>query len=103
MGCTSCFAAIEVGDGMKRPFRYPHNGQAFFILRAVETAVGSDIAAWLDAFDEGNLSQQGWRKWLFGLSLVRQTVAALRRGWMQKMRESQIATALIREQWLPSF
>jgi hypothetical protein len=44
-----------------------------------KTAVaGSDIAAWLDAFDEGDLPQQGWRHWLFGLSPARETMAALR-------------------------
>jgi hypothetical protein len=43
-----------------------------------KTAVGSDIATWLDAFDEDNLPQQGWRPWLFGLSPARQTMAALR-------------------------
>jgi hypothetical protein len=43
-----------------------------------KTAVGSDIAAWLDAFDEGDLPQQGWRPWLFGLSPARETMAALR-------------------------
>ncbi len=43
-----------------------------------QTAVGSDIAAWLDAFDEGDLPQQGWRPWLFGLSSARETMAALR-------------------------
>ena len=36
-----------------------------------KTAVGSDIAAWLDAFDEGDLLQKGWRHWLFGLSPAR--------------------------------
>jgi hypothetical protein len=39
-----------------------------------KTAVGSDIAAWLDAFDEGDLPQQGWRRWLFGLSPARETM-----------------------------
>ena len=43
-----------------------------------KTAVGSDIAAWLDAFDEGDLTQQGWRPWLTGLSPARETMAALR-------------------------
>ena len=43
-----------------------------------ETAVGSDIAVWLDAFDEGDLPQPGWRYWLFGLSPARETMAALR-------------------------
>jgi hypothetical protein len=43
-----------------------------------KTAVGSDIATWLDAFDEGDLPQQGWRGWLFGLSPARETMAALR-------------------------
>jgi hypothetical protein len=43
-----------------------------------KTAVASDIAAWLDAFDEGDLPQQGWRPWLFGLSPARETMAALR-------------------------
>jgi len=43
-----------------------------------QTAVGSDITVWLDAFGEGNLPQQGWRNWLFGLSPVRETMAALR-------------------------
>jgi hypothetical protein len=38
----------------------------------------SDIAAWLDAFDEGELPQQGWRSWLFGLSPGREMKAALR-------------------------
>jgi hypothetical protein len=43
-----------------------------------KTAVGSDIAAWLDAFGEGDLPQQGWRPWLTGLSPARETMAALR-------------------------
>ena len=43
-----------------------------------ETAVGSDIAAWLDALGEGDLPQQNWRPWLFGLSPARETMAALR-------------------------
>jgi hypothetical protein len=43
-----------------------------------QTAVGSDIAAWLDAFDEGDLLQQNWRPWLTGLSPARETMAALR-------------------------
>jgi hypothetical protein len=42
------------------------------------TAVGSDIATWLDAFDEGSLPQQGWRPWLTGLSPARETMVALR-------------------------
>ncbi len=43
-----------------------------------QTAVGSDIAAWLDAFDEGDLTRQSWRPWLFGLSPAWETMAALR-------------------------
>ena len=43
-----------------------------------KTAVGSDIAAWLDAFGEEALPQLGWRPWLTGLSPARETMAALR-------------------------
>ena len=43
-----------------------------------KTAVGSDIAAWLDAFSEEALPQLGWRPWLTGLSPARETMAALR-------------------------
>jgi hypothetical protein len=39
---------------------------------------GSDIAAWPDAFGEGDLPQQIWRPWLAGLSPARETMAALR-------------------------
>jgi hypothetical protein len=43
----------------------------------------------LDAFDEGDLPQQGWRPWLFGLSPARETMAVLQVGVLDEVVETK--------------